>query len=342
MIKKAEHWPAKQKARVLQSVEEVIRLRKEPYIKSVTVVMTNQNVGYGLPEAMDREMSFFADRLRDCGVRVIDSSPLHSETANVDVYHAEYTPMALFVAFYKAMMAGIATDEILKARRNQFLLHQRSVVFSNAFRLAREVSMAQVRTMTEDDMEPPPADAECAPAERVPEEEIVFEGPIMHEIPEFKQFDEEGGEELTAQDLACLNPSPAGDDVIHPEFDLSIPEVAHVAEIVDAADSLIDDDAAKVIGAEDDEIEQILFNQPNMVLEDRTLPNKDAKPKALPKPTPPTEGRFFDGPAMESASSALPDSSPSAAVWQVQSPWPRKWAQRSRARSRSNGSCATS
>ena len=39
MKKKAEHWPAKQKARVLQSVEEVIRLRQEPYIKSVTVVI---------------------------------------------------------------------------------------------------------------------------------------------------------------------------------------------------------------------------------------------------------------------------------------------------------------
>ena len=38
MIKKAEHWPAKQKARVLQSVDEVIRLREEPFIKSVTVV----------------------------------------------------------------------------------------------------------------------------------------------------------------------------------------------------------------------------------------------------------------------------------------------------------------
>ena len=52
-----------------------------------------------------------------------------------------------------------------------------------------------------------------------------------------------------------------------------------------------------------------------MVMEDLTLPNKDAKPKALPKATPPTasEGRFFDGPDMESASSALPDSSPSAA-----------------------------
>ena len=173
--------------------------------------------------------------------------------------------------------------------------------------------MAQVRTMNLDDMEPPPADAECPPAERVPEEEIVFEGPIMHEIPEIQQFNEEGGEELTAHDLACLNPSPGGDDVVHPEYDLSIPEVARVAEIVEAADSVIDDDAAKVIEAEDDEIEQILFNQPNMVLEDHTLPNKDAMPKALPKATPPTEGRFFAGPAMDSASSALPDSSPSAA-----------------------------
>ena len=167
--------------------------------------------------------------------------------------------------------------------------------------------------MSLDDMEPPPADAECPPAERVPEEEIVFEGPIMHEIPEIRQFVEEGGEELTAQDLACLNPSPGGDDVIHPEYDLSIPEVARVAEIVEAADSVIDDDAAKVIEAEDDEIEQILFNQPNMVLEDHTLHNKDAAPKALPKATPSTESRFFSGPAMDSASSALPDSSPSAA-----------------------------
>ena len=48
MIKKAEHWPAKQKARVLQSVEEVIRLRKEPYIKSVTVVMTTLKLQYSL------------------------------------------------------------------------------------------------------------------------------------------------------------------------------------------------------------------------------------------------------------------------------------------------------
>ena len=92
----------------------------------------------------------------------------------MDIYHAEYTPdnVASFVTFYKAMMAGIATDEVIKARRNQFLLHQRSVVFSNAFRLAREVSMAQVRTMNLDDMEPPPADAECPPAERVPDPEI--------------------------------------------------------------------------------------------------------------------------------------------------------------------------
>ena len=314
MIKKAEHWPAKQKARVLQSVEEVIRLRKEPFVKSVTVVMTNQNAGYGLPEAMDREMTFIANRLRDYGVRVIDSFPLHSETPKVDTYHAEYTPdnMASFVAFYKAMMAGIATDEIIQAGKNQFLLHQRSVVFSNAFRLAREVSAAQARTMSLDDMEPPPADAECPPAERVPEEEIVFEGPIMHEIPEIRQFVEEGGEELTAQDLACLNPSPGGDDVIHPEYDLSIPEVARVAEIVEAANSVIDDDAAKVIEAEDDEIEQILFLQPNMVLEDHTLHNQGTTPKALPKSTPPTESRFFSGTAMDSASSALPDSSPSA------------------------------
>ena len=49
----AQHWPAKQKARVLQSVDEVIRLRKEPFIKSVTVVMTNHNAEYGLPEARD-------------------------------------------------------------------------------------------------------------------------------------------------------------------------------------------------------------------------------------------------------------------------------------------------
>ena len=314
MIKKAEHWPAKQKARVLQSVEEVIRLRKEPFVKSVTVVMTNQNAGYGLPEAMDREMTFIANRLRDYGVRVIDSFPLHSETPKVDTYHAEYTPdnMASFVAFYKAMMAGIATDEIIQAGKNQFLLHQRSVVFSNAFRLAREVSAAQARAMSLDDMEPPPADAECPPAERVPEEEIVFEGPIMHEIPEIRQFVEEGGEELTAQDLACLNPSPGGDDVIHPEYDLSIPEVARVAEIVEAANPVIDDDAAKVIEAEDDEIEQILFLQPNMVLEDHTLHNQGTTPKALPKSTPPTESRFFSGTAMDSASSALPDSSPSA------------------------------
>ena len=277
--------------------------------------MTNQNVGYGLPEAMDREMGFFADRLRDYGVRVIDSFPLHSETPKVDIYHAEYTPdnMASFVTFYKAMMAGIATDEVIKARRNQFLLHQRSVVFSNAFRLAREVSMAQVRTMNLDDMEPPPADAECPPDERVPEEEIVFEGPIMHEIPEIQHFNEEGGQELTAHDLACLNPSPGGDDVIHPEFDLSIPEVARVAEIVEAADATIDDEAAKTIEAEDDEIEQILFSQPNMVLDDHTLSNKEGMPSALPKTAPPDEGRFFSGPAMESASSALPDSSPSAA-----------------------------
>ncbi len=315
MIKKAEHWPAKQKAILLQTVEAVIRLRKEPRIKSVTVVMTNQNVGYGLPEAMDREMGFFADRLRDYGVRVIDSFPLPSETSKVDIYHAEYTPdnMASFVTFYKAMMAGIATDEVIKARRNQFLLRQRSVVFSNAFRLAREVSMAQVRTMNLDDMEPPPADAECPPDERVPEEEIVFEGPIMHEIPEIQHFNEEGGQELTAHDLACLNPSPGGDDVIHPEFDLSIPEVARVAEIVEAADSIIDDEAAKTIEAEDVEIEQILFSQPNMVLEDHMLSNKEGMPSALPKTAPPDEGRFFSGPAMESASSALPDSSPSAA-----------------------------
>ena len=314
MIKKAEHWPAKQKARVLQSVEEVIRLRKEPFVKSVTVVMTNQNAGYGLPEAMDREMTFIANRLRDYGVRVIDSFPLHSETPKVDTYHAEYTPdnMASFVAFYKAMMAGIATDEIIQASKNQFLLRQRSVVFSNAFRLAREVSAAQARAMSLDDMEPPPADAECPPAERVPEEEIVFEGPIMHEIPEIRQFDEEGGEELTAQDLACLNPSPGGDDVIHPEYDLSIPEVARVAEIVEAANSVIDDDAAKVIEAEDEEIEQILFLQPNMILEDHALHNQGPTPKALPKSTPPTESRFFSGTAMDSASSALPDSSPSA------------------------------
>ena len=299
---------------MLQSVEEVIRLRKELFVKSVTVAMTNQNAGYGLPEAMDREMTFIANRLRDYGVRVIDSFPLHSETPKVDTYHAECTPdnMASFVAFYKAMMAGIATDEIIQAGKNQFLLHQRSVVFSNAFRLAREVSAAQARTMSLDDMEPPPADAECPPAERVPEEEIVFEGPIMHEIPEIRQFVEEGGEELTAQDLACLNPSPGGDDVIHPDYDLSIPEVARVAEIVEAANSVIDDDAAKVIEAEDDEIEQILFLQPNMVLEDHTLHNQGTTPKALPKSTPPTESRFFSGTAMDSASSALPDSSPSA------------------------------
>ena len=131
MKKKAQHWPAKQKARVLQSVEEVIRLRKEPCIKSVTVVMINNDVGYGLPQAMGREMGFIADCLRDYSVRVIDSFPLHSETPKVDVYHAEYTPsnLASFVAFYKAMMAGIVTDEIINERKNQFLLRQRSVVF---------------------------------------------------------------------------------------------------------------------------------------------------------------------------------------------------------------------
>ena len=169
--------------------------------------------------------------------------------------------------------------------------------------------------MADVDMEHPPADAECAPAERIPEKEIVLEGPIIHNLPEFQHVDENGGEELTADDLALLNPSPGGDDVIHPEFDLSIPEVARVSEIVEAADAFIDDDAAKAIEAEDEEIETILFNQPNVVKEDHVLPNKDAKPKALPKATPPatTGGRFFDGPAMESASSALPDSSPSAA-----------------------------
>ena len=173
--------------------------------------------------------------------------------------------------------------------------------------------MAQLRAMADVDMEHPPAYAECAPAERIPEEEIVLEGPIIHNIPEFPHLDENGGEESTATDR--LNPSPGGDDVIHPEFDLSIPEVARVSEIVDAVDAFIDDDAAKAIEAEDEEIETILFNQPSMVVEDHALPNKDARPKPIPKATPPatTGGRFFDGPAMESASSALPDSSPSAA-----------------------------
>ena len=67
-----------------------------------------------------------------------------------------------------------------------------------------------------------------------------------------------------------------------------------------------------MIEAEDDEIEQILFLQPNMILEDHTLHNQGPTPKALPKSTPPTESRFFSGTAMDSASSALPDSSPSA------------------------------
>ena len=53
MKKKAEHWPAKQKARVLQSVEEVIRLRKEPYVKSVTVVLTDHNEGYASKTRLD-------------------------------------------------------------------------------------------------------------------------------------------------------------------------------------------------------------------------------------------------------------------------------------------------
>ena len=199
----------------------------------MTVVMTNHNAGYGLPEAMDREMGIIANRLRDYGVRVIDSFPLHSETPKVDVYHAEFMPgnLASFVAFYKAMMAGIATDEIIKERRNQFLLHQRSVVFSSAFRIAQEVSDAQIRAMADVDMELPPADAECAPAERMPEEEIVLEGPVIHNIPEFQHIDETGGEELTADDLACLNPSPGGGDVLHPEFDLSIPEVAKGSQL---------------------------------------------------------------------------------------------------------------
>ena len=39
------------------------RLRKEPFIKSVTVVMTNRNAEYGLPEAMDHEMGIIANRL---------------------------------------------------------------------------------------------------------------------------------------------------------------------------------------------------------------------------------------------------------------------------------------
>ena len=150
MKKKAEHWPAKQKARVLQSVEEVIRLWKEPYIKSVTVVMTNNNAGYGLPQAMGREMGFIADRL-SYGVRVIDSFALRSKTPEVDVYHAEYTPsnLASFVAFYKAMMAGIVTDEIIKERT------------WNTHPLTRSALLD-------------------APAARIPEEEIVLEGRIIH------------------------------------------------------------------------------------------------------------------------------------------------------------------
>ena len=248
--KKAEHWPAKQKARVLQSVEEF------PNVKSLRVMMTDHNAGYGLPEIMDREMRMIAVRLRERGVRVIDSFPLHSEAQKVDLCHAEYSPtnLASFVAFYKAMLAGIVTDENTKARQSQFLLRQRSVVFWNAFAIAREVSNAQARAMAESDMEPPPADAECPPAEQVPEEEIVLEGPIIHCIPEVRHVDENGCEEITANDLACLNPSPGGDDVLHPEFDLSIPEVARVNEIVEAADAIVDDDAAK-------EIEDIDYNQ---------------------------------------------------------------------------------
>ena len=274
---------------------------------------------YGLPPAMDREMRVITDRLRKHGVRIIDSFPLHSETQKIDMYHAEFNSanLASYVAFFKAIIAGITTDELIQERKNQFLLHQRSVVFSNAFRIAREVSSAQARTMAESDMEPPPAGAECAPAERVPEEEIVLEGPIVHSIPEIGHIDENGGEEITAADLACLNPSPGGDDVVHPEFDLSIPEVARVNEVVEAADAVINDDAAKEIEEQDDEIETILFHQPNMIIEDHTLPNKDSKPKAKPMPkAKPAAGagdRFFDGPAMMSTSSTLPDSSPSAA-----------------------------
>ena len=131
--------------------------------------------------------------------------------------------------------------------------------------------------------------------------------------------DKDGGEEVTAADLACLNPSPGGDDVVHPEFDLSIPEVARVNEVVEAADAVINDDAAKEIEEQDDEIETILFHQPNMIIEDHALPNKDSKPKAKPMPkAKPAAGagdRFFDGPAMMSTSSTLPDSSPSATHW---------------------------
>ena len=66
--------------------------------------------------------------------------------------------------------------------------------------------MAQLRAMTDVDMEHPLADAECAPAERIPEEEIVLEGPIIHNIPEVRHLDENGREELSVMDLARLNP----------------------------------------------------------------------------------------------------------------------------------------
>ena len=247
-------------------------------------------------------------------------------------------------------MAGIATDEIIQAGKNQFLLHQRSVVFSNAFRLAREVSAAQARAMSLDDMEPPPADAECPPAERVPEEEIVFEGPIMREIPEIRQFVEEGGEELTAQDLACLNPSPGGDDVIHPEYDLSIPEVARVAEIVEAANSVIDDDAAKVIEAEDARSNRSSSSSRTWSSKTTRCTTRELRPRHFQS----LHHRLKAGSSLELLWTPLHRRCLTAhrrqyrprrgrrVVTEISSQWPRRPAQRNRARSLSSGSCAIS
>ena len=69
----------------------------------------------------------------------------------------------------------------------------------------------------------------------------------------------------------------------------------------------MDDEAAKQMKDEDQGIETILFNQPNMVVEGHVLPNKAAKPASLPKAAPPaaSAGRFFDGHAMDSSYSVL-------------------------------------
>ena len=266
-IRRAEHWPVKQLAKVETALRKVVALAGHECVRSLTVVAGTVAQAYGLDWEYDREMKKHTDYLVANGVRVVDPYALLYGTVRYDKYHMVATQDNFQAAtdWWRALVSTTLTGRQIFMMREDFLANQRSQIFNNHFHLAQPEMSLTVPPCT--DMVRPRIEdfAWRAPTSRDQSEEIIVAQNVVRKAtnPSDEDHPDMGAVPITEDDRAYLNPDGSGgddDEVIL--FDANNPRVRRLMEALDSVEGQLDDEQAVEIEKERG-IDTIVINDPD-------------------------------------------------------------------------------